>query len=196
MRRRALLYFVKYPEPGKVKTRLAAVLGKEEAARRYGALASETLTRLRCLSQKDIEIVVLFDPPEREQEVREWLGEGCSYWPQATGDLGERLSGAFKNAFECGFSRVMALGSDTLECDSGILWPGFEFLEKSDAVIGPAKDGGYYAIGLCRLEPSLFRDIPWSTPHVLKNTLLKAEQAGISCTLMQELEDLDEVKER
>jgi len=192
--KRALLYFVKYPEPGKAKTRLAKSVGFEEAARMYRDVAESNFRQLR--GSGAWRLWVIFDPPERERDIELWLDGADQYCPQKDGDLGERLSGAFEMAFQQGFKQVIALGSDTLSLEPKIISRAFEGLDQYDVVLGPARDGGYYLIGLTQPQPVLFRDIPWSSSDVLSKTRRRIEEAQLSYYLLTELEDLDEEKQK
>jgi glycosyltransferase A (GT-A) superfamily protein (DUF2064 family) len=58
-------------------------------------------------------------------------------------------------------------------------------------VIGPATDGGYYLIGLSRLEPALFDAITWGTDQVLAQTLAAAQAQGLTVELLTPLTDVD-----
>ena len=87
----ALLYFVRYPEPGKVKTRLAKTIGDKAAARAYQSLAEGNFSVAKSLSRTAVQINVVFDPQEREKEIRDWLPGAADYWPQNGVGLGERL---------------------------------------------------------------------------------------------------------
>ena len=191
---KCVLYFVKYPEPGKVKTRLAKSIGNEAAALAYRGLAESGFSTLKELSPSEFKITVMFDPPEKEREVREWLAGASDYKPQNGNDLGERLTHAFKSAFGEDACAVAALGSDTLGLKKEMIEKAFDNLQYYDAVIGPAKDGGYYLIGCKEIYESLFENIPWSTPGVLKATLGWIREEGLSHSLLPELEDLDELK--
>src|SRR5262249_27537309 len=62
---------------------------------------------------------------------------------------------------------------------------------KHDVVIGPARDGGYWLIGLRARQPELFRQIKWSTSDVLHSTLRRAKAAGLTVKLLRELADVD-----
>ncbi len=195
MSRCRIVYFVKYPEPGKVKTRLAKTLGNKEAARIYRKLAEENFRTLQKLESTSIEICVMFDPPESESQIKMWLqNETCRYLAQQGADLGERLTHAFQSAFESGAAKALAVGSDTLNLDADILRKAVEMLATKDAVLGPAKDGGYYLIGLSRWVPFIFKNIPWSTPAVAGITLQRIKEKNLSYELLPELEDLDEAE--
>lgn len=186
----AVLYFVKNPEPGKVKTRLARTIGDREAARIYKNLAQTNFNRLQCRNRKWT-VIVLFDPPGAEMLIRQWLpGDGCLYHPQINGSLGERLVCGFEYAFKY-FDCVIAAGSDTLSLEPSHFERAFEVLKKHDVVLGPARDGGYYLIGLKENRPGLFENIPWSSPDVMRETLKRIHDQNLSCDRIDPLDDLD-----
>lgn len=89
---------------------------------------------------------------------------------QPKGDLGERLEYVFHKAFNDGFSAVSAIGTDCPSLTAKGLETASLRLRHSDAVLGPAADGGYYLIGLTRHHPNVFRKIPWSSTQTLAAT--------------------------
>ncbi|MBI4115180.1 MAG: TIGR04282 family arsenosugar biosynthesis glycosyltransferase [Candidatus Omnitrophica bacterium] len=184
---------MKYPEPGKVKTRLAKSVGDQRAAQAYRELTETNLGILNSLPQDFIKLIVAFDPPEKEEAFRSWLSGSYEYVVQRGSGLGVRLQNAFQFAFEKGFKKVMALGSDTLGLRADLIMKGFDALEFYDVVIGPAYDGGYYLIGTNCEQPSIFKNIPWSSQHVFESTLNKLNEKNLSYYLLQKLDDLDEV---
>jgi len=195
-----ILYFVKYPEAGKVKTRLARDMGTEEAARLYKKAAEKNLAVLAEV-EEPFGLTVVYDPPEKEAGIKVWLKpfQIEDFLPQRGAGLGERLEHAFRFAFqrrpkELPVRRVMALGSDTLALTPQIVTEGFEALEAFDCVIGPAKDGGYYLIGLNFEDAGIFRNIPWSTHEVYQSTVQYVERERLSYHRLPMLEDLDEIK--
>lgn len=201
-----LIVFLKWPEKGKVKTRLVAAVGSEEAACIYKKLAEDTVSVVRPLVGKSTDVVIAFDPPEREAEIRKWIRGPFKFLSQGDGGLGVRLSRAVHAAFEEGAKKVVLVGSDCPGLDAFTVNRAFWALSRKDVVIGPSEDGGYYLIGLSATmladpssggqrarDASLFDDIPWSTPEVLKSTLKKAQDAGISYELLPEKADIDTV---
>ena len=200
MRDKQILYFVKYPEAGKVKTRLARDMGTEEAARLYKKATEKNLAVLAEV-EEPFGLTVVYDPPEKEAGIKVWLKpfQIEDFLPQRGAGLGERLEHAFRFAFqrrpkELPVRRVMALGSDTLALTPQIVTEGFEALEAFDCVIGPAKDGGYYLIGLNFEDAGIFRNIPWSTHEVYQSTVQYVEREELSYYRLPMLEDLDEIK--
>ncbi len=188
----AIIYFVKYPTPGKVKTRLAKTIGDQEAARLYKHLAEENFIVLR--QCKDMDLIVFFDSPEDHLKVHQWLSGADSYIPQEGVILGERLVNAFKWAFANGYKRATAFGSDTLQLTTTIVEQSFVILKETDVVIGPAKDGGYYLIGISSNQPKLFEGINWSTSEVLSQTQQIINKLKLKYHTLCPLEDLDEIK--
>ena len=184
------LVFVRAPEAGRVKTRLAAALGAEGALRVYRRLAEHTVREARALGG---EVRVHFTPADAGPKVRTWLGEGPRYLPQSGGDLGARMEAAFRAAFKEGADRVVIIGSDLPELSAALLRRAFDALESHPAVIGPARDGGYYLLGMRTMIDGLFEGIPWSTAEVLARTLERLGAAGIEPALLDPLTDVDEM---
>lgn len=188
----AVLVFVRAPEAGRVKTRLAAALGPEVALRVYVRLAEHTVREARAVGEA---VRVHFTPAGAEEAVRGWLGEGADYLPQGGGDLGERMHRAFREAFAAGYGRVVIVGSDLPELSAGLLRRALALLEEWEVVLGPARDGGYYLLGLRREVPELFTAIPWSTGEVLARTRERLREVGIEPALLEELADVDEAED-
>jgi uncharacterized protein len=124
-------------------------------------------------------------------EMREWLGDGMAYTPQGKGDLGARMSGAFRDALSRGAGRVVLVGTDCPGLDSSVMRAAFAALRRKDLVLGPATDGGYWLIGLRRPAPALFADISWSTNSVLAQTRDRAQSLGLSVKTLDPLPDVD-----
>lgn len=184
-----LLIFAKYPEPEKVKTRLAKSLGAVEAAHRYRDMV-ETVIRKTSPLNGEYHRTLYFDPPGRGPDFMKWLS--LEIRPQSSGDLGQRMLNAFQTSFANGCKRAVVIGTDCVELERSLLCDAFARLKEADLVIGPAEDGGYYLIGMKKTHPSLFEDIPWSTGKVLHETLEKAKGADLTVDLLKTLSDLDE----
>lgn len=190
--RRRLLVFVKEPSPGKVKTRLAREVGDGEAARIYQLLGRTVVEQVRTGHYRT---VVYYDPPGARERVEAWLGsQALEFRPQAPGDLGKRLEAAFEEAFSAA-ALVLAIGTDAPGVNAEVVEEAFRLLENADLVLGPARDGGYYLIGLRRPCGELFRAIPWSTGDVLKVTIGKAEGLGLTTALLPVRSDVDTVED-
>ena len=195
--RHLLAVFLKHPQPGRVKTRLAAELGAVRAAEIYRELAEATL---RQLPWEMADVWLCFDPPEQREAVQAWLvpllpSGACVQWhPQVAGDLGRRMNAVMDAAFALPDTATLTfIGTD---CPV-LRWPAPVITqqmaeENLDAVFGPAHDGGYYLLALRRPCPELFADIPWSTPQTLSASLAAAARAGRRVRVLeQELRDID-----
>jgi rSAM/selenodomain-associated transferase 1 len=113
------------------------------------------------------------------------------FFRQTGPDLGARLIHAFDEVFAMGFSRAVAIGSDSPALPRERLAEAFEFLETREAVFGPAVDGGYYLVGLAGPRPALFRGIPWSTYAVMAATEQAAAREGLASALLPRHRDVD-----
>jgi rSAM/selenodomain-associated transferase 1 len=190
-----VLVFVRAPEAGRVKTRLAAAIGAEAALRIYRRLAEHTLREAAALAGDGVQLRVHYTPADAGDAVRAWLGAGPAYLSQAEGDLGVRMEDAFARAFADGADQVVIVGSDLPALSASLLRRAFGLLDAHPAVIGPARDGGYYLLGLTGPVAGIFHGIAWSTPRVLAATLERFRAAGIHPPLLEELADVDEVED-
>jgi len=187
---KGLIIFAREPLSGRVKTRLAATIGNLAATELYKSMLREVLKR--CGELADVYTVVFWDC---EAASLPFLAEryGCRSRCQSPGDLGERMQAAFDEMFADGCKVCCIIGSDAPDLPVSYIQEAFDLLtvQQTDAVFGPSHDGGYYLLGLSRLLPELFRDIDWSTPLVLQQSLAAAERAGIKRALLPEWYDID-----
>jgi len=189
-----LLIFVKYPEPGKVKTRLARDIGKEKAAKIYRAIAEIVINHVSRSSEH--KTTIFFDPPERGTDIEKWLENNrCELFPQEGNSLGEKMTNAFAKAFSLGAEKAVIIGTDCVEISDEIVSQAFNALQTVDVVLGPAEDGGYYLLGLKKLVPEIFDGIKWSTDLVLDQTLERVREKGLGFRLLKTLRDIDTVSD-
>lgn len=156
---------VKEPRPGRVKTRLGREIGMVGAAAWYRQQTRALLRRLRDPRWR----IVLSVSPDTAVASRVWPRD-LARIPQEQGDLGVRMARALGHT--CGPS--LLIGSDIPGITKHHIACAFAHLRPGGSVIGPAKDGGYWLIGLDhpnRPHPKLFKDVRWSTPHTLTDTL-------------------------
>src|SRR3990167_1886165 len=185
-----LIVFVKYPEPGKVKTRIARELGSESATEIYSQMAKRIIGKV--WRPDAYGTVIYFDPPDREKDVRLWLGiDNDSYEPQSPGTIGDRMSNAFESVFSEGAEKTVLIGTDVPEITGDTVSSAFRLLEETDVVLGPAEDGGYYLMGLKNYEPILFEDIDWGTNTVFNRTLNRITEKNLSHKFLDTLKDVD-----
>ena len=191
----ALIIFVKYPELGKVKTRLTPDLSPGEAAAFHRAIAADIIAAHS--DNPDFDTIVFFSPPDRKKDFAGWLGPGKRFEAQEGADLGEREQNAFTRVLGAGegfgYDRAVLIGTDCPSLDNEKTERAFALLDAHDIVLGPAQDGGYYLLGLSTPRPELFSGIDWGTPEVLENTIQAAKKAQLDITMLDELYDVDTI---
>jgi rSAM/selenodomain-associated transferase 1 len=183
---RLLIIFTKNPEAGHVKTRLARSIGKEKALEVYEILRRHTA---QVTENLEAERMVFFSRFIPSSDL--FLTEKFTSRMQEGEDLGSRMLHAIRTGFETGFRHVVLIGTDCYELTSNILDEAFTALERSDVVVGPASDGGFYLIGLNILIQELFLGRQWSTPIVLRETTAILQNLSIPYELLSELSDID-----
>lgn len=188
MRRRIthVLVVAKAPVAGRVKTRLCPPCTPDQAAVIAEAALADTLTAVaRCGAVR--KIVAL------EGEPGPWLPSGFEVIPQTSGDLGRRLTAAWQAVGGPG----LQIGMDTPQLSSELLDHALGQLmtPSVDAVLGPAEDGGWWAIGLRRADPRVFVGVPMSTPATGAAQLARLEQLGMSVRTLAALRDLDHIED-
>ena len=192
--RKALILFSRYPEPGKVKTRLIPVLGPEKAARLQCDLMQGLLGEAEALLS-ETEVIIAFQGGSRTK-MRSLFGRQWSYAQQSGQDLGQRMLHALSSELDKGLERVLLCGSDCPGLSTAVLRRGFDALQHHDLVLGPALDGGYYLIGARqglsrkRLAP-IFTGIDWGTDRVLRQTEHKAKHSALQVGRIDVLGDID-----
>jgi rSAM/selenodomain-associated transferase 1 len=187
-----ILLFVKYPEPGYVKTRLASCIGADAAAELYRAFIADVLSTVKIAG---FPFRICFYPEEKRELLLDWLGKEHHYMPQRGQSLGERMKNGFVDAFADGNERVIIIGSDSPDLPPSILREAFDGLSIHDVVIGPSRDGGYYLIGFKKdtFLTSIFDNIPWSTPSVFSATMAILRDSALDVYLLPEWNDIDTV---
>ncbi len=188
MNEEALIIFVKNAEVGKVKTRLAKDIGDEKALEIYQELLNHTHKITSTLPQ-DIFVFYGSFIPNTDQFIR----SGYKLFVQQGDDLGQRMSHAFSQVFALGYKKVAIIGSDCLELEPLFLEKAFECLEFREYIIGPARDGGYYLLGMKSFDPGIFRDIAWSTSTVFQKTAEYIRSVGNDFHVLPPLSDVDTI---
>lgn len=184
-----LMIFIRNPEMGKVKTRLASDVGDTEALRIYQRLL-ETTRKVagKVKAGKQLWYSTFVDPKDA------WPEEHFEKQLQPQGDLGKRMATAFTNAFETGFQKVVIIGSDCPGISSELIENAFDKLSDHNVVVGPANDGGYYLLGMSSFW-DLFENVAWSSPKVLPETIKKMRKFGLKYFMLPELTDLDTIED-
>jgi uncharacterized protein len=183
MKKQLLIIFVKNIKLGKVKTRLAKTIGDEAAFEVYKELVSLTENATNNLS---FHKRIYFSDAVIETK---WQNDFKTI--QSGIDLGERMKNAFADGFNLGYEDIILIGSDLPDISNTIIENGIKALQKREVVFGPALDGGYYLIGMSKLNPSIFEDKPWSQSNLLDVTLNELNKNNIGFSLLEVLNDID-----
>lgn len=176
-----LILFARYPIAGTCKTRLIPALGPEGAAALHRHLTERTV---RIMQQSGCPVAVAYTGADIS-EFERWLGPDILLIEQVEGDLTAKLLACASPA------PVIFFGADTPDLQHHHVASAIAGLETHEVVIGPAEDGGYYLIGMRQALPALFIDMPWSTEHVLPETLTRLSSLGIEPLLLETLSDCD-----
>lgn len=184
MSKNVVIAFTRNPEIGKVKTRLAKHIGNEVALDVYKLLLKHTEQVLRAVN---CTIAVYYSNQITRNDI--WDDATYTKYVQNGEDLGERMCNAFAEQFNLKYDKVVIVGSDVFDLKPQHITQAFEALEQSDAVIGPAKDGGYYLLGMKQLFPEVFKNKKWGTETVFNDTFKDLKFYNIK--ILETLNDID-----
>jgi rSAM/selenodomain-associated transferase 1 len=189
-----LLFFIKDPRKGRVKTRLASAIGDKMAVKLYRRFLLEMLFTL---NKGTFLFYLCYSPENSLDNLKDWLGDHYLYMSQGGENLGEKMKNSFVEAFSMSFKRVVLIGSDIPDLPLEFIEEAFTSLREKDAVIGPSFDGGYYLIGFKdqTFSPRVFDGIHWSTGSVFEETLKVLKQEGLTLHTLQPLRDIDTVED-
>lgn len=185
--RRRVVVMLKEPRPGRVKTRLGRDMGMTTAAWWFRHQCRRLLRRLDTPGWQ----LILAVAPDREGMTSRVWPAHLQRIPQGAGDLGDRMGRVFRSLPP---GPVVIVGADIPGITPAHIDRAFKALGSSDAVFGPAPDGGYWLIGLKRIAAvpdRLFSDVRWSSANALQDTM--ASLPGKSIALIDCLQDVDTV---
>ncbi|MEZ4798008.1 MAG: TIGR04282 family arsenosugar biosynthesis glycosyltransferase [Flavobacteriaceae bacterium] len=183
MPKKLLIIFVKNIKLGRVKTRLANTIGKENALKVYKALVE--VTEKATSNIKTDKRIYFSDAIIHEK----WTNDYKAV--QKGEDLGQRMSNAFKDGFDDGYTEIVLIGSDLPSISAKIIQDGFKSLKNKEVVFGPAEDGGYYLVGMSKFHHFIFENKAWSSSNLLEETLSELKQKKIEVSLIETLNDID-----
>ncbi len=181
------ILFSKLPRPGHAKSRLAAEIGVEAAARLATAFLQDTTSMLQREAGR---LFVAYEAGGSDVDTATRFGTADAF-AQNGRDLGERLADAFEQSFRRGARNPVLIGSDSPTLPGHLLDMASRALATHDVVLGPATDGGYYLIGLQTPRPGIFEGIDWSTGAVLEQTLTRCLDAGLRVFFLPTWYDID-----
>ena len=181
-----ILIMAKAPIPGTVKTRLG--LPPQDAAGLQAALIRDTVEKARSLAPTTLAGA----PADRLDLICPLLPDDVALIPQSTGDIGDRMLSGARTLFDASPDPVLLVGTDAPTLPAEAIETAASALDLHDISIIPSADGGYVLLGLRRSVASVFRGVDWSTKAVHRQTLEKAEEAGLSVHEGEPWYDVDE----
>jgi rSAM/selenodomain-associated transferase 1 len=192
--RAVVMQFAKWPEAGRVKTRLMPELGKQGALEAHITLS---LAVLEQLSTSDCEVRFFWDreltdiPAAAAPVTARIESLGLKQGVQRGDVLGERMEAALAEGL-AEFPKALIVGSDCPSVDADYVNQALQALDTADVVLGPSDDGGYVLIGARKLLPGMLAGVSWGTDRALSETLARLAEVGLSCTQLSPRWDVDE----
>lgn len=192
--KKCILLFLRAPEKGRVKTRVAASLGNNTALALYRLFVEDIL---EMLTRMGLPVILYGYPEDKISNISAWLGPTLPCRPQTGNTLGDKMANAFSEVFSEGFEQVVLIGSDLPDLPDRIIHEAFSALGREGAALGPAADGGYYlaAFRKSAFLPEAFKNISWSTEKVLTQTLAVFKRAKTPVRLLEPWQDIDTVED-
>ena len=193
----ALAVMTKAPRAGQVKTRLTPPLTPAEAATLNKCFLRDITGSISITAAKTKTVGFAVYTPEGDAAVYKGIVPASFHLLPQRGDaLGERIIFAFEDLFQLGFASVCLIGSDSPTIPPRLFTEATTILAQPEdkMVLGPTEDGGYYLIGLNRMQRSLFQGIAWSTERVFEQTCARAQQLDLPVHLLPEWYDVDDDK--
>ena len=183
--RSILTIMAKQPVAGRVKTRLAAGLG---AGRATGFFRTMLTAQIRRLGRDPRWSVVLAVSPDSALCANCWP-RGLKLHTQGRGDVGRRMQHIFDSQPH---ADVVIIGADIPDIRRRHIARAFALLKNHDAVFGPADDGGFWLVGRrAGIGTDMFRDVRWSSPHALSDSLKNLE--SLKTGFLESLSDIDNI---
>ena len=184
----AVIMLTRAPFDGSCKTRLSAVL---DARQRQALSQAMLLDEVAHLRESGRDILMYCTPAGHDERMRDLVGADVPLFPQADGDLGQRMLEALRHAFGLGYSRFVLVGSDAPELSAQVVVRAFAALDDSDVVLVPTFDGGYCLVGMSAPIPEAFPPVRYGGPTVLEQTVAALERDNISYALFEPVHDID-----
>jgi rSAM/selenodomain-associated transferase 1 len=184
---RTLVLFVRAPQLGAGKRRLAREIGAVAALHFERIMVARLLRRLAADRRWRLRLAVT--PDKARHRAPFWFGQIASAG-QGSGDLGMRMCRALR---ACPPGPAVLVGADIPALDARHVWAAFRLLGSHDLAFGPAEDGGFWLVGARhpRHLPALFDGVRWSGPHALADTLAGLPRR-MTVGFADRLEDVDD----
>ena len=188
--KKAIIIMAKVPEAGKVKTRLQPALTSNESAELATAFLQDTENKAKTITDN---LIVAFSPINKKNELENILQHKPFLIEQRGDNLGEKMFNAFKFAFEASSDAVVMIGTDSPTFPADHIEQAFEFLDlETDVVLGKTEDGGFYLIGLRKLDTQIFENVSWSSDETFEQVWKNTMDLGLHLREVPSWYDVDE----
>ncbi len=166
--KKTIVIMTKVPQAGEVKTRLQPFLTTQQSAEISVHFLQDVEQKAKTVTRN---LIISFSPIEKKNLLIDILQTKPILVEQKGENLGERMFHAFKFAFSRDSDAVVIIGTDSPTFPAEFIERAFTFLEmKTDAVLGKTEDGGFYLIGLRKLDKKIFENVEWSSPKTFNQT--------------------------
>jgi rSAM/selenodomain-associated transferase 1 len=177
-----IILFAKAPIAGQVKTRLLPALSPQAAADLHTAFVYDMICRFSNLSGFDFEL-------HTDIRTDAWSDTGVTRKLQISGHLGLKMIHALTEGTRAGYERSLISGSDAPTLPVSSIQALFS--SDADVALGPADDGGFYAISARRTDPFMFAGVAWSQPHTMAESIKAMEHCGLTVEIGPAWFDID-----
>ncbi|HEY0048140.1 MAG TPA: TIGR04282 family arsenosugar biosynthesis glycosyltransferase [Pyrinomonadaceae bacterium] len=191
--KRAIIIMAKAPLAGTVKTRLQPFLSAEQCARLAACFLRDTINKAKTLK---IQLIIAYSPAGEIDYFRRSADEKTSFVEQKGDNLGEKMFSAFRFAFARKTEALVMIGTDSPTFPADFIKQAFELLETdSDAVLGKTEDGGFYLLGLRKLDEKIFEAVEWSSPKAFEQVRQNIMNLSWRLSEVPRWYDIDEAKD-
>ena len=190
--KKAIIIFTRVPEAGKTKTRMMPYFSGKQCAKLHECFLKDI--KREC-EKVDADVFVFCTPKGKEEKLYPIFGKKTTYYFQSGETLGERMCNAMEAVFKKGYEASILIGTDIPEIKAQDLNQAFFKLQENDIVFGPSMDGGYYLIGMKKLQKAVFEQQSYGHGEVLRNTVQQLTKRKYKVGYTRQLYDMDTRKD-